>query len=57
MGSPVRFFFSCRQLIPCQFIVSLVRYANFSGADESAYPFKELTQAIFSNSADAVITA
>jgi hypothetical protein len=33
----------------------MVRYANISGADESAYPFKELTQAIFSNSADATI--
>ncbi len=47
---------SSRQLIPCQFIVSMLRYANFSGADEIAYPFKEFAQAIFSNSADAVIT-
>jgi hypothetical protein len=35
----------------------MVRYASFSGTDEGAYPFKEPTQAIFSNSFDAEITA
>ncbi len=32
----------------------MVGYVNFSGADQSTYPFKEPTQVIFSDSADEV---